>query len=161
METLFEHAGGEEGLRHFVEVFYAHVLSDPLLSPLFGAGKPTHIPVLTAFEVETFGGPDTFTQEMGGFQRLIDVHRHLNISEAQRQRFVDLYMSSLDEAGLPADAPFRQALREHVEFGTHVAMQNSNARTEAELHPLRQVPIWNWPAEASSPADTPPAEAAG
>lgn len=166
METLFEHAGGEEGLRRFVEVFYAHVLVDPLLAPLFGAGKPEHIPVLTAFEVETFGGPDTFTQELGGFQRLIDVHRHLNITETQRQRFVDLYMASVDEAGLPDDAAFRQALREHVEFGTHVAMQNSNARTEAELHPLREVPIWNWPdkvadAKPAGPPAEPPAEAAG
>jgi hemoglobin len=146
METLFEHAGGEEGLRHFVEVFYDHVLVDPLLQPLFGAGKPEHVPVLTAFEAETFGGPDTFTRELGGFQRLINIHRHLNITEEQRQRFVDLYMAAADEAGLPADPPFRQALREHVEFGTHVAMQNSHARTDAELHPLRQVPIWNWPA---------------
>jgi len=27
-------------------------------------------------------------------------------------------------------------------FGSQAAMQNSNASTEAELHPLRQVPIW-------------------
>ena len=152
METLYEHAGGEEGLRHFVEVFYGHVLTDPLLSPLFGAGKPEHIPVLTAFESEAFGGPDRFTKEMGGFQRLIDVHRHLNISEEQRQRFIELYMSSLDEAGMPDDPPFRQAIREHVVFGTEVAVQNSHARTEAELHPLREVPIWNWPDEVSKPA---------
>jgi hemoglobin len=152
VESLYEHAGGEEGLRHFVEVFYAHVLADPLLVPLFGAGKPEHVPVLTAFESETFGGPATFTQEMGGFQRLIDIHRHLNITEEQRQRFVDLYLAAADEAGLPTDAPFRQALREHVEFGTHVAMQNSHARTDAELHPLREVPIWNWPDETTGAA---------
>jgi hemoglobin len=31
-----------------------------------------------------------------------------------------------------------------VEFGTGVAMQNSNARTDKELHPLREVPRWTW-----------------
>jgi hemoglobin len=33
---------------------------------------------------------------------------------------------------------------EHIEFGTHVATQNSNAATDDELHPLREVPLWTW-----------------
>ena len=45
---------------------------------------------------------------------------------------------------MPGDAPFRDAVRDHVEFGTHVAMQNSNAATDDELHPLREVPRWTW-----------------
>ena len=53
-------------------------------------------------------------------------------------------MAALDAAGLPDDAAFREAVLEHVEFGTQVAMQNSNAATEEELHPLREVPRWTW-----------------
>jgi len=147
METLYEHAGGEAGLRRFIEIFYRNLLADPLLQPLFGKGKPEHVAHLTAFDSECFGGPDRFTREMGGFAGLIAAHRHLRIAEPQRQRFVELYLASADEAGLPADAPFREALREHVEFGSQVAMQNSHAETEAALHPLREVPIWNWPSE--------------
>ena len=55
-------------------------------------------------------------------------------------------MAALDAAGMPTDPPFRAAVREHVEFGTRVAMQNSHATTDAELHPLREVPRWTWPA---------------
>jgi hemoglobin len=145
METLLEHAGGESAIRRFVGIFYDRVLADPLLQPVFGKGKPDHVDHLTAFEVETFGGPDRYTKELGGFYRIIAVHRYLKITEDQRQRFVALYMSAADEAGLPSDSSFRQALREHVEFGTHVAMQNSHARTDAELHPLKEVPKWGWP----------------
>jgi hemoglobin len=79
-----------------------------------------------------------------GFAHLIDVHRNLHITEPQRTRFVELYLAAADAAGLPADAAFREALRSHVEFGSHVAMQNSNARTDDELHPLREVPHWDW-----------------
>ena len=142
-ETLFEHAGGEQALHRFVSIFYHSLLTDPLLVAVFGKGKPEHIDRLTAFECESFGGPDRFTREVG-FQHLIDVHRHLHITEEQRQRFVDLYRDAMDKAGLPSDAAFRDALMEHVEFGSHVAMQNSNARTDDELHPLREVPHWNW-----------------
>jgi hemoglobin len=119
------------------------VLADPLLQPLFGAGRPEHVEHLTMFTAESFGGPDRFTRELG-FRHLIDVHRGLRITEAQRQRFVELYMAALDRADMPTDQAFRDAVREHVEFGSRVAMQNSHADTEEELHPLREVPAWTW-----------------
>jgi hemoglobin len=144
MESIYDHAGGHDVLHHFVDVFYSSVLADPLLHPLFGAGKPEHVGHLTAFEAESFGGPDDFTRQIG-FQHLIDVHRGLKITEEQRQRFVDLYLAAADEAGLPGDARFREALRSHVDFGSHVAMQNSHAETDDQLHPLREVPRWEWP----------------
>jgi len=78
---------------------------------------------------------------------LIAVHRGLGIKEEQRARFVELYMAALDKAGMPEDEAFRQAVREHVEFGSRVAMQNANATTDAELHPLRSVPRWTWSGE--------------
>lgn len=141
MESIFEHAGGHEALRRFIDIFYSTVLADPLLVPLFGTGKPEHVDQLTAFDSESFGGPDEFTRTMGGFAHLIDVHRGLKITEQQRQRFVELYMAAADAARLPDDPPFREALRSHVEFGSHVAMQNSHATRDAELHPLREVSL--------------------
>ncbi|MGI8334555.1 group II truncated hemoglobin [Actinomadura scrupuli] len=153
MVTLFEHAGGQEGLHRFIDVFYGSVLADPLLQPLFGAGRPEHVAHLTAFSAETFGGPDTFTREMGGFTGLIAAHRGLKINEAQRRRFVELYLAAADEAGLPADPPFREALRSHVEFGSRVAVQNSHAESDDQLHPLREVPHWDWPASADGPVE--------
>jgi hemoglobin len=142
--TIYDHLGGDAALRRFVGIFYDSILADPVLRPLFGEGQPHHVDHLTAFEAETFGGPDRYTKELGGFQTIIDVHRHLKINEEQRQRFVDLYMAAADKAGLPADGPFREALRTHVEFGSRVAMQNSHATTDDELHPLREVPKWGW-----------------
>ena len=40
-----------------------------------------------------------------------------------------------------------EAVREHLEFGSKVAMQNSHAETEDQLHPLREVPRWTWPGD--------------
>src|SRR5580692_8883387 len=129
MPTLYEFAGGEEALHGLEDTFYSSVLNDPLLQPLFGAGKPEHVDHLTAFTAESFGGPDRFTRELG-FAHLIEVHRHLRITEEQRQRFVQLYMAALDASSLPDDDEFREAIRSHVEFGSLVAMQNSHAENE-------------------------------
>jgi hemoglobin len=143
-ETLYEHAGGTEGLHRLEQAFYDSVLRDPLLKPLFGEGRATHVDHLTMFTAESFGGPDRFSREVG-FAHLIAVHRGLRITEAQRRRFVELYMAAMDAADMPDDEPFRTAVREHVEFGSQVAMQNSHAVEDDELHPLREVPRWSWP----------------
>ena len=116
-----------------------------MLLPLFGHEKPGHVERFTAFTAETFGGPDKFSREMGGFSHLIDAHRGFNITEEQRQRFVDLYLQAIDKAKLPGDKAFREALLSHIDFGSHVAKQNSNAKSDDELHPLREVPKWDWP----------------
>ena len=71
MPTLFEHAGGEEGLHRLEERFYSLVLADPFLQPLFGTGQPHHVDHLTAFTAESFGGPDRFTTSLGGFTHQI------------------------------------------------------------------------------------------
>src|SRR6478609_7785840 len=116
MPTLFEHAGGERALHRLEAAFYDSVLRDPILQPLFGAGRPEHV------------------------EHLIAVHRGLHITEQQRRRFVELYMAAMDAVGMPDDEPFRRAVREHVDFGSRVALQNSNAETDGDLHPLREVP---------------------
>jgi hemoglobin len=143
MTSMYEHAGGEEALHRLEELFYAKVLTDPALRTLFPERRPNHVKHLTWFTAESFGGPDRFTQELG-FDYIIEAHRGLQITEEQRQRFVELYLESLDEAGLPDDAQFRDAVRSHLEFGSRVAVQNSNAATDADLHPLRHVPRWTW-----------------
>lgn len=143
-QSLYEHAGGDEALHRLEELFYTKALADPVLKPLFTRRVPTHVDRLTWFTAESFGGPDRFTIQLG-FQHIIDVHRHLKITDEQRHRFVAMYLEALDEAGLPADEPFRTAVREHVEFGAHVAQQNSWAETDADLHPIRTVPHWEWP----------------
>ncbi|MEV6411666.1 group II truncated hemoglobin [Kribbella sp. NPDC051718] len=152
MPTLFEFAGGLEALHRLEQTFYDSVLRDPLLQPLFGTGQPQHVDHLTAFTAESFGGPDRFSRELG-FAHLIAIHRGLHITEQQRQRFVDLYMTALDTAEMPQDPAVRQAVREHVDFGSQVALQNSNATTEADLHPLHEVPHWTWPGDNSPTPD--------
>ena len=143
-QTLYEHAGGDDGLHRLEELFYEKALADPVLRTQFTERVPTHVSHLTWFTAESFGGPDRFTRELG-FQYIIDVHRRLDsITDEQRERFIALYMEALDEAGMPDDEPFREAVRQHVEFGAQVAQQNSRAETEADVYPLHKVPHWDW-----------------
>lgn len=141
--SMYDFAGGKEGLHDLEDHYYSLVLADDVLKPLFGEGQSQHVDHLIAFTAESFGGPHSFSEKIG-VAHLIDVHRGLRISEPQRQRCVDLYLQALEEFGPGVDLAFREAVKSHVEFGSRVAMQNSNAVSEDELHPLCEVPIWRW-----------------
>jgi hemoglobin len=72
------------------------------------------------------------------------VHRGLHITEEQRQRFIALFTAAFEEVGHGDDRELRDAVLSCIEFGTEVAKVNSNARSDAELHPQREMPKWHW-----------------
>jgi hemoglobin len=142
--SIYEHAGGEAGLRKIVELFYRSIFEDPVLQPVFRQPVATHVDHLTAFFSEEFGGPSRYSDELGGFDGIVAVHRHLRVTGEQRQRFIDLFMAAVEKAGFANDHRFLATLRSAVEFGTEVARVNSNAKTDAELFPLKSIPRWRW-----------------
>jgi hemoglobin len=143
-ESLYQHAGGEAGLRKIVELFYSSIFEDPVLQPVFGHPVATHADHLTAFLAEEFGGPTRFSDGLGGFPAVVAVHRGRRITEEQRQRFVQLFMAAVDQVGFASDTRFRDAVASAIEFGTQVAMVNSHATSDDELHPQREIPHWRW-----------------
>jgi hemoglobin len=146
MKSLFDQAAGQDAAPNgFIDIFCGGAFADPIRQRLFGAGRPEHMAHLSAFEASSFGGPDPFTRGPGS-QHRVDVHHFSKIAEEQRARFVELYLADADQAGLPDDTLFREALRSHAEFGARVAMQNPHAETDDPLHPRRHVPRWEWPA---------------
>ena len=52
-------------------------------------------------------------------------HRELGITPEQRLRFATLMSLAADDAGLPDDPEFRSALVAYLEWGTRLAMHNS------------------------------------
>jgi hemoglobin len=143
-ETIYEHAGGEDGLREIVELFYSSIFEDPVLRPVFGHPVATHVDQLTAFLAEEFGGQPRYSDELGGFPAVVAVHRGRKITEEQRRRFVQLFMTAVDEAGFACDTRFKETIAGAIEFGSEVAMVNSHATSDDDLHPQREIPRWHW-----------------
>ena len=69
-------------------------------------------------------------------------HRGLAISPEQRFRFVSLLSFAADDAGLPYDPEFRSALIAYAEWGTRLAMHNS--QPGADVVEQAPVPRWGW-----------------
>ena len=69
-------------------------------------------------------------------------HRGLGITPEQRRRFVSLMSVAADDAGLPDDPEFRSAVLAYVEWGTRLALLNSQPGAEVVEH--APVPRWGW-----------------
>src|SRR6185437_15588350 len=96
--TMYEYAGGADAMHRLADAQYRRCLADPLLQQVFGTqGQPEHVAHLAAWLGEVFGGPKVYTNELGGHGALLRHHANLSINEAQRQRFVEVFMAAADE----------------------------------------------------------------
>jgi hemoglobin len=143
LSTLFEWAGGEGAFSRLIDAFYDRVETDDLLAPMFPGGVTLeHRAHVSAWWCEVFGGPTRYTDELGGYERMLDKHRDLAITPEQRFRFVSLMSLAADDAKLPDDPEFRSALLAYVEWGTRLAMGNSQPGASVIEH--APVPRWGW-----------------
>jgi len=143
MTTLYEWAGGGLAIRRLMDAFYDRVEGDELLSPFFPGGVgEEHRAHVTAWWCEVFGGEPSYTKELGGYENMLAHHRGLGITPEQRFRFASLLSLAADDAGLPDDPEFRSAFVAYVEWGTRIALHNS--QPGAEVIPHAPVPRWGW-----------------
>jgi hemoglobin len=141
--TLYEWAGGREAFGRLIEAFYDRVEGDELISPLFPGGvSREHRDNVILWWSEVFGGPADYTEQLGGYPRMAEKHRDLRITPEQRLRFATLMSEAADDAELPDDPEFRAAFIAYVEWGTRIALHNS--QPGAEVPPEAPVPKWGW-----------------
>jgi truncated hemoglobin YjbI len=146
--TLFEWAGGFPALTRMTRVFYSkYVPDDPLIGPLFVSMLSDHPERVAAWLGEVFGGPKRYTEQYGGYTRMVHQHLGKALTEAQRSRWVALMGRAADEAGLPQDPEWRAAFVAYLEWGSRLALENS--QPGATPPPNMPVPRWWWVCDAT------------
>jgi hemoglobin len=140
--TLYEWAGGPEALERLTDIFYGKVREDPLLEPVFRNMDREHPKYVATWLGEVFGGPARYTEERGGYPHMMQKHLNRALTEEMRRRWVNLICDAADEAGLPTDAEFRSAFVAYIEWGTRIAVANS--QPGASPPPRAPVPHWGW-----------------
>jgi hemoglobin len=141
--SLYEWAGGHAAIGRMINAFYDRVEGDDLLSPFFPGGvSQSHREHVTDWWGEVFGGPAVYTEQHGGYENMLAHHVDLGITPEHRFRFASLMSLAADDAELPSDPEFRAALVGYLEWGTRIAMGNS--QPGAALVPHAPVPHWGW-----------------
>jgi hemoglobin len=140
--TLYEWAGGLDALSKLTEIFYAKVLADEFLRPVFEHMHEDHPKRVAHFLGEVLGGPPTYSEAFGGHSRMLSQHLNRGLTEDQRRRWVELLLDSADVAGLPSDPEFRSAFVSYIEWGTRLAVINSQPGVNPT--PDEPMPRWGW-----------------
>jgi hemoglobin len=140
--TLYAWAGGMEAFERLTEAFYKRVRQDELVGPLFANMPDDHPHNVATWLAEVFGGPPAYTEEHGGYPHMMSKHLGLAIREEQRARWAQLISLAADDAGLPSDPEFRSAFVAYIEWGTRIALANSQPGVTPP--PKAPVPRWGW-----------------
>ncbi len=142
--TLYEWAGDMKTFETLFAGFYDKVLKDDLLGEVFRHMAPDHVQLVSHFVAEVFGGDKLYSTEDGGSHaRMIGQHIGKKLTEEKRKRWVELLMQTADEVGLKSDPEFRSAFVGYIEWGTRIAVINS----QLEVNPMQSqepMPEWGW-----------------
>ena len=142
--TLYEWAGDMQTFENLFTKFYEKVLKDDLLKEVFKNMSTDHIKHVAHFVAEVFGGEKLYsTEDRGSHARMIGRHIGKMLTEQQRQRWMQLLLQTADEIGLKNDPEFRSAFVGYIEWGTRIAVINSQL-TENPVTLAEPMPEWGW-----------------
>lgn len=140
--TLYEWIGGMDALNGLITRFYEHVRHDSVLSPIFARMADDHPAHVAAFLGEVLGGPATYSEQHGDHPHMVQRHLNRHLTQEQRQRWVSLLLETADELKMPDDPEFRSALVGYLEWGSRLAVINSQpGATVDEQAPMS---TWGW-----------------
>ena len=141
--TLYEWAGGMEVFEELIVKFYDKVLQNDLLKPIFKHMSQEHQKHVAHFIAEVFGGPKLYTQEGGSHFGMIKKHLSKHLTEKHRKQWLAILVETADELNLPDDPEFRSAFMAYLEWGTRLAVINSN-ESDLSMSPDEPMPKWGW-----------------
>jgi hemoglobin len=142
--SLAEWAGGKEKFERLTELFYKKVMADELLRSIFQHMSPEHAVRVAHFITEVFGGELLYTGEQKrNHATMVAQHVGKNLTEQHRRRWINLLLDTADEVGMADDPEFRSAFVGYLEWGSRIAIMNSNASSNMvkEDEPM---PNWGW-----------------
>jgi hemoglobin len=141
--SLCDDVGGLDGLRRLSTAFYQQVLTDELLAPVFANFTPEHAEHVAVWLAEVFGGPDTYTTQLGGHQALLRSHAGIGIRDEHRQRWLRLMAAAIDEV-LPGRPGLAASLMSYFEWGTAIAQDVSQDPVGTDLGEPGPTPRWSY-----------------
>lgn len=140
--SLYAWLGGIDALERLTTRFYQRVPDNATLAPIFahmGADHPAHV---AAFLAEVLGGPAEYSAKHGGHPEMIRHHLQRHLTQTQRKEWMTLLLDTADEIGLPDDPEFRSAIVGYLEWGTRLAVINSQPGATVDEH--APMPAWGW-----------------
>jgi hemoglobin len=142
MTTVYDAAGGYDGLVRLAHAWHERVMADDVVAHAFhGGARPDHSERLAAYWGEALGGPAAYTSRFGDESSVVRMHSGNGVHEEMDRRAVACFEEALDDVGL-AD-PVRSALRDYFAWATATTM-TAYHRSADDVPDGLALPHWSW-----------------
>ena len=144
MVSVFEAAGGEDGIMRLATAWHARVLADEIVSHAFSHGyHPDHTARLAAYWTEALGGPAAYSSQYGDETSVVRIHSGNGVHDEMDQRAIFCFDHALDDALPHADARLRQVLHDYFAWTTTTTMARYHESADDVPEGLA-IPRWSW-----------------
>jgi hemoglobin len=144
VQTVYEAAGGGDGLLRLARAWHARVMEDEVVSHAFSHGfHPEHSERLSAYWAEALGGPGTFSAEFGDEASVVRIHSGNGPHEEMDARAIACFDQALSDVGLAAHGQLAQVLHDYFAWATTTTMARYHESADDVPDGLR-IPRWSW-----------------
>lgn len=144
MRTVFEAAGGNDGLRRLATAWHRRVMADEVVSHAFSHGfHPEHVDRLAAYWAEALGGPGTYSESYGDETTVVRMHSGNGEHDEMDRRAIACFDQALVDAGLASDPVLGQVLHDYFSWATRTAMARYPHSADDVPGGL-SIPRWSW-----------------
>ena len=140
METVYEAAGGAEGMVRLAAEWHERVMADEVVSHAFhGGARPDHTERLAAYWGEALGGPPAYTEAYGDEASVQRRHAGNGEHDEMNHRAIACFDQALIDAAI--DERVRPVLHDYFAWATFTTMYRHHTDDIADDQP---VPQWSW-----------------
>ena len=144
MQTIYEAAGGREGLLKLAAAWHVRVMEDEVVSHAFSHGyHPDHTERLAAYWIEALGGPADYSEQYGDETSVVRIHSGNGIHEEMDQRAIACFDQAMDDVGIAHDDSLRHVLHDYFAWATTTTMARYHHSADDVPDGMR-VPKWSW-----------------
>lgn len=144
MQTVFEAAGGSDGLRHLAAAWHRRVMDDEVVAHAFSHGfNPDHVERLAAYWTEALGGPTTYSDNYGDETTLVKMHSGNGQHDDMDRRAIACFDQALDDVGIADKSALSQVLHDYFAWATTTTMARYPQSADDVPAGLR-IPRWSW-----------------
>ena len=144
MQSVYDAAGGGEGLVRLAGAWHARVMEDEVVGHAFSHGfHPQHTERLAAYWAEALGGPTTYSDRYGDESFVVRLHSGNGPHEEMDHRAIACFDKALTDVALAPDDPVRAVLHDYFAWATTTTMSRYHRSADDVPDDLR-IPVWSW-----------------
>lgn len=144
VRSVFEAAGGNDGLRRLAGAWHRRVMEDEVVSHAFSHGfHPQHVERLAAYWAEALGGPRLYSGSYGDETTVVKMHSGNGKHEEMDRRAIACFDQALIDSGLAQDEALREVLHDYFSWATMSTMARYHESADDVPNGLG-IPRWSW-----------------